>query len=103
MEHSYTFSFSEIKFIVYIRWQQPNKIPAIVCLILIWAFIGGQALCLIGLYFLGSRILDVVCLLLAAGFSGIAISGFHANHLDLATKFSSILMGFTNCVAALTG
>ena len=69
---------------------------------MIFASIGGQALSLMGLYFLDAYS-DVVCLLLAAGFSGIAISGFHANNLDLAPKFSSILMGFTNCVSALTG
>jgi len=64
--------------------------------------LGGQALSLMGLYFLDAYS-EVVSLLLAAGFSGIAISGFHANHLDLAPTFSSILMGFSNCVSALTG
>merc|ERR1712098_637893 len=47
--------------------------------------LGGQALGLIGLYFTRTRLIR-----------------FYVNHLDVAPQFSSIIMGFSNCVAALT-
>ena len=40
-----------------------------------------------------SKGLAVLCLILAVGFSGFAISGFNVNHLDIAPRYASILMG----------
>ncbi|XP_063077545.1 vesicular glutamate transporter 1 [Engraulis encrasicolus] len=42
-------------------------------------------------------------LVLAVGFSGFAISGFNVNHLDIAPRYASILMGISNGVGTLSG
>ncbi|XP_064597334.1 sialin-like [Liolophura sinensis] len=47
--------------------------------------------------------LDVAFLTLALGLSGIYMSGFIVNHLDIAPKFSGTLMGLTNCFGTLPG
>ena len=39
----------------------------------------------------------------AVGFSGFAISGFNVNHLDIAPRYASILMGISNGVGTLAG
>ncbi|XP_043246791.1 vesicular glutamate transporter 1-like [Amphibalanus amphitrite] len=44
-----------------------------------------------------------VALMLAVGFSGFAISGFNVNHLDIAPRYASILMGITNGCGTLSG
>ncbi|NXL90599.1 VGLU3 protein, partial [Alectura lathami] len=41
--------------------------------------------------------------LLRLGFSGFAISGFNVNHLDIAPRYASILMGISNGVGTLSG
>ncbi|XP_076809015.1 vesicular glutamate transporter 1-like isoform X1 [Clavelina lepadiformis] len=45
----------------------------------------------------------VVCLVFAVGFSGFAISGFNVNHLDIAPRYASILMGLSNGAGTLSG
>jgi len=45
----------------------------------------------------------VLCLVLAVGFSGFAISGFNVNHLDIAPRYASILMGLSNGAGTLSG
>ncbi|KPM07782.1 vesicular glutamate transporter 3-like protein [Sarcoptes scabiei] len=45
----------------------------------------------------------IVCLTLAVGFSGFAISGFNVNHLDIAPRYASILMGISNGFGTLAG
>nr|CAG4650107.1 EOG090X04X8 [Sida crystallina] len=42
-------------------------------------------------------------LVLAVGFSGFAISGFNVNHLDIAPRYASILMGISNGFGTLSG
>ncbi|XP_059829954.1 vesicular glutamate transporter 2.2 [Hypanus sabinus] len=42
-------------------------------------------------------------LVMAVGFSGFAISGFNVNHLDIAPRYASILMGISNGVGTLSG
>lgn len=42
-------------------------------------------------------------LTLAVGFSGFAISGFNVNHLDIAPRYASILMGLSNSAGCLSG
>ncbi|CAF3712782.1 unnamed protein product [Rotaria sp. Silwood1] len=42
-------------------------------------------------------------LTIAVGFSGFAISGFNVNHLDIAPRYASILMGISNGVGTLAG
>lgn len=50
-----------------------------------------------------SKALAVLCLILAVGFSGFAISGFNVNHLDIAPRYASILMGISNGFGTLAG
>ncbi|CAK9296157.1 unnamed protein product [Gordionus sp. m RMFG-2023] len=45
----------------------------------------------------------ITALTLAVGFSGFAISGFNVNHLDIAPKYASILMGISNGIGTLAG
>ncbi len=45
----------------------------------------------------------IVSLMLAVGFSGFAISGFNVNHLDIAPRYASLLMGMSNGVGTLSG
>ncbi|XP_037071244.1 vesicular glutamate transporter 1-like, partial [Pollicipes pollicipes] len=51
----------------------------------------------------GSATGAIVALMLAVGFSGFAISGFNVNHLDIAPRYASILMGITNGCGTLSG
>ncbi|CAG0893296.1 unnamed protein product [Darwinula stevensoni] len=45
----------------------------------------------------------IFALTLAVGFSGFAISGFNVNHLDIAPRYASILMGMSNGIGTLSG
>jgi len=45
----------------------------------------------------------VAALIFAVGFSGFAISGFNVNHLDIAPRYASILMGISNGVGTFSG
>lgn len=45
----------------------------------------------------------IAALTLAVGFSGFAISGFNVNHLDIAPRYASILMGISNGFGTLSG
>lgn len=67
------------------------------------AFIPGAAFLLLCGYF-GTTTLSAVSLLtLAVGFQGCGIAGFNINHLDIAPRFSGVLMGISNSVATLPG
>ena len=50
-----------------------------------------------------SNVIGMGCLILAVGFSGFAISGFNVNHLDIAPRYASILMGISNGCGTLAG
>ena len=59
---------------------------------------------LVAVGFLGcSRVLIVSAIILAVGSSGLAMSGFGANHLDLAPVYAGTLMGLTNTLATIPG
>ena len=45
----------------------------------------------------------IFALTLAVGFSGFAISGFNVNHLDIAPRYASILMGISNSFGTFAG
>lgn len=45
----------------------------------------------------------IFSLTLAVGFSGFAISGFNVNHLDIAPRYASILMGISNGFGTIAG
>ncbi|RWS19831.1 vesicular glutamate transporter 1-like protein [Leptotrombidium deliense] len=50
-----------------------------------------------------NKMLAVTALICAVGFSGFAISGFNVNHLDIAPRYASILMGISNGFGTLAG
>lgn len=45
----------------------------------------------------------VICITIAVGLGGFAWSGFGVNHLDIAPKHASVLMGIGNTIATLPG
>ncbi len=45
----------------------------------------------------------VLELTFAVGFGGLAWSGFIVNHLDIAPRYASILLGISNCIATIPG
>ncbi|KAG7199642.1 hypothetical protein KM043_014236 [Ampulex compressa] len=45
----------------------------------------------------------VTCITIAVGLGGFAWSGFGVNHLDIAPKHASVLMGFGNTIATIPG
>jgi len=64
--------------------------------------IPGLFLIVIG--FLGcNRILVVSAVVISVGSSGLAMSGYGVNHLDLAPKHAGTLMGLTNTLATVPG
>jgi ACS family sodium-dependent inorganic phosphate cotransporter-like MFS transporter 6/7/8 len=64
---------------------------------------GMEALFLLIMASTASKALAMICLILAVGFSGFAISGFNVNHLDIAPRYASILMGISNGFGTLAG
>lgn len=64
---------------------------------------GMEALFLIIMANTSSNFIAMACLILAVGFSGFAISGFNVNHLDIAPRYASILMGISNGFGTLAG
>jgi len=59
---------------------------------------------LVAVGFLGcNRILVVAAIILAVGSSGLTISGYGVNHLDLAPVYAGTLMGLTNTLATVSG
>ncbi|KAF3688966.1 Vesicular glutamate transporter 3 [Channa argus] len=64
---------------------------------------GMEATLLLVVGFSHTRGIAISFLVLAVGFSGFAISGFNVNHLDIAPRYASILMGISNGVGTLSG
>ncbi|XP_037538725.1 vesicular glutamate transporter 3 isoform X3 [Nematolebias whitei] len=64
---------------------------------------GMEASLLLVVGFSHTRGVAISFLVLAVGFSGFAISGFNVNHLDIAPRYASILMGISNGVGTLSG
>ncbi len=64
---------------------------------------GGEALFLLVVGYTDSKTMAILALILAVGCSGFAISGFNVNHLDIAPRYASILMGISNGVGTLSG
>ncbi|XP_061163022.1 vesicular glutamate transporter 2.2-like [Saccostrea echinata] len=56
---------------------------------------GIEAFCLLGLRFVHSSEIALVLLCVGVGFSGLAISGYQVNPLDLAPQYVSILTGLS--------
>lgn len=64
---------------------------------------GLEACFLLGVGYTREETTAIVCLTIAVGFSGFAISGYNVNHLDIAPRYASILMGLSNGVGTLSG
>ncbi|XP_045728720.1 vesicular glutamate transporter 3 isoform X2 [Mirounga angustirostris] len=64
---------------------------------------GMEATLLLVVGFSHTKEVAISFLVLAVGFSGFAISGFNVNHLDIAPRYASILMGISNGVGTLSG
>uniref|UniRef100_A0A8C5QTI3 Vesicular glutamate transporter 1 n=1 Tax=Leptobrachium leishanense TaxID=445787 RepID=A0A8C5QTI3_9ANUR len=64
---------------------------------------GMEATLLLVVGYSHTRGVAISFLILAVGFSGFAISGFNVNHLDIAPRYASILMGISNGVGTLSG
>lgn len=64
---------------------------------------GMEAVFLLVVGYTRSTPVAITALTLAVGFSGFAISGFNVNHLDIAPRYASILMGLSNGVGTLAG
>ncbi|XP_072511783.1 vesicular glutamate transporter 3 isoform X3 [Notamacropus eugenii] len=64
---------------------------------------GMEATLLLVVGFSHTKGVAISFLVLAVGFSGFAISGFNVNHLDIAPRYASILMGISNGVGTLSG
>ncbi|XP_063293428.1 vesicular glutamate transporter 2 [Pelobates fuscus] len=64
---------------------------------------GMEATLLLVVGYSHSKGVAISFLILAVGFSGFAISGFNVNHLDIAPRYASILMGISNGVGTLSG
>lgn len=45
----------------------------------------------------------MTALSIGVAFSGFAISGFNVNHLDIAPRYASILMGISNGIGTIAG
>uniref|UniRef100_A0A8C7GIR6 Solute carrier family 17 member 6 n=1 Tax=Oncorhynchus kisutch TaxID=8019 RepID=A0A8C7GIR6_ONCKI len=64
---------------------------------------GMEATLLLVVGFSHTKGVAISFLVMAVGFSGFAISGFNVNHLDIAPRYASILMGISNGVGTLSG
>ncbi|XP_073401140.1 vesicular glutamate transporter 3 [Dendrobates tinctorius] len=64
---------------------------------------GMEATLLLVVGYSHTKVVAISFLVLAVGFSGFAISGFNVNHLDIAPRYASILMGISNGVGTLSG
>ncbi|KAF7258297.1 hypothetical protein EG68_04536 [Paragonimus skrjabini miyazakii] len=64
---------------------------------------GLEAVFLLGVGYSKTITSALACLILAVGFSGFAISGYNVNHLDIAPRYASILMGLSNGVGTISG
>ncbi|XP_065056224.1 sialin-like [Rhopilema esculentum] len=50
-----------------------------------------------------SKYMAMFALVMAVGFGGLAWSGFIVNHLDIAPRYASLLLGISNCFATIPG
>ncbi|XP_077994605.1 vesicular glutamate transporter 2-like [Glandiceps talaboti] len=64
---------------------------------------GMEAIFLLIVGYSNGKEMAIICLIIAVGFSGFAISGFNVNHLDIAPRYASILMGLSNAAGTLSG
>ncbi|XP_025833022.1 sialin-like [Agrilus planipennis] len=66
------------------------------------AFI-SQTVFMLGAAFLMSAVGSTICLTLAVGLGGFALSGYGVNYLDIGPSHASVLMGISNTFATIPG
>ncbi|XP_076310551.1 vesicular glutamate transporter 1-like isoform X2 [Tachypleus tridentatus] len=64
---------------------------------------GLEAVFLLVVGYTRNTTIAITALTVAVGFSGFAISGFNVNHLDIAPRYASLLMGMSNGFGTLSG
>ncbi|XP_067010159.1 vesicular glutamate transporter 1 isoform X2 [Anabrus simplex] len=64
---------------------------------------GMEAIFFIVVAYAQSAVAATTALTLGVAFSGFAISGFNVNHLDIAPRYASILMGMSNGIGTIAG
>ena len=64
---------------------------------------GLEAVFLLFVAYAKTPVSSIAFLTIAVGFSGFATSGFNVNHLDIAPRYASILMGMSNGFGTLAG
>ena len=64
---------------------------------------GVEGLFLLVVGFTKNDTVAIISLVIAVASSGFTISGFNVNHLDIAPRYASILMGISNGVGTLSG
>nr|CAB3266122.1 sialin [Phallusia mammillata] len=67
------------------------------------AFIGPAIFLVVAGYVGCDQIAAVSCICLATAFNGFSFPGFNTNHIDIASRYSGILMGITNSWATIPG
>ena len=67
------------------------------CIFIIYLHIGFgiEAFCILGLRWVNDRHLALILLCVGVAFSGLAISGYQVNPLDLAPQYASVLTGLS--------
>ena len=83
------------------------KYTVVVCLfvvvVVVVAMANGAIFLLLCGYFGTTTISAVSLLTLAVGFQGCVLAGSNINHLDIAPRFSGLLMGLSNMAATIPG
>ena len=71
----------------------------------VYAGMLGSAVLLVAMSFLGctQKQLAVALMTLSTTFSGLGLSGFFVNHMDIAPPYAGTLMGISNGVSAAVG
>ena len=67
------------------------------------AFLAATIFLLVCGYFGTTPLRAVTFLTVAIGFQGLVTAGYFVNHLDIAPRYSGVLMGISNLVSNLTG
>lgn len=62
-----------------------------------------EGVCMLLLVFIRDGVFALTFLTIGVGFSGLTISGWQINHLDLAPRYASVLVGITTAVGTFAG
>uniref|UniRef100_A0A1I8HQ19 MFS domain-containing protein n=1 Tax=Macrostomum lignano TaxID=282301 RepID=A0A1I8HQ19_9PLAT len=62
---------------------------------------GVRGLFLLGVGYTSDATTATVCMIIGVGFSGCCMAGYNANHLDIAPRYASCLMGLSNGIGTV--